>query len=76
MSHKDCRWINLVEDVNILSCVLWLHLGHCVGEWALLAIRQQVCVLDIPTRSWLEDNALKPHGIRGEVLNVDFKEDL
>jgi hypothetical protein len=76
MSHRDCRWINLVEDVNILSRVLWLHHGHSVGEYALLAIRQQVCVLDIPTRSRFKDNALKPHGIRGEVLNVDFKEDL
>lgn len=76
MSYRDCRWINLVEDVDILSCVLWLHQGHPVGEQTLLAIRQQVCVLDIPAWSWLEDNALKPHGVRSEVLNVDFKEDL
>jgi hypothetical protein len=56
------------------GCGRQLDVLHC--ETQLLAIRQQVYVLDIPTRSWFEDNALKPHGIRGKVLNVDFKEDL
>jgi len=32
MSHRNCRWTNFVEDVDILSRVLWLHHGHSVGE--------------------------------------------
>jgi hypothetical protein len=76
MLHRDSRRINLVKDVYALSRVLWLHHGHRSGEKALLTVRQQVGVLDMPTRSRLENNALKPHGIRCEILNMDFKKDL
>lgn len=76
MLHGDVRRIGLVEDVNILSHILWLYHGHCPREEALLTIRVQVCILDVPSRDGLENHALEPHRLRREVLYVNFKEDL
>jgi hypothetical protein len=76
MLHRDVRRIGLVEDINVLSHILWLYHGHCPREEALLTIRVQVCILDAPSWDGLENDALEPHRLRREVLYVDLKEDL
>lgn len=76
MLHRDVRRIDLVKDVNILSRILCLYHSHRSREEALLATRQQVCVLDAPSGSWFKDHALEPHGFRREILDVDLEEDL
>ena len=76
MLHGDGRWINLVENVYVLPRILRLHQGHWSREQALLTIGEQVGVLGVPAWSGLKDHALKPHGLRCEVLYVDFQEDL
>jgi len=76
MLHRDVRRVGLVEDVNILSRILWLYHGHCSGEKALLTIGEQVCILDAPSWGWLENHAFEPHRLRREVLDVDLEEDL
>ena len=76
MLYGDVRRIDLIEDVNILPRILCLHHGHYPREEALLAIRQQVCVLGAPSWSRLENHAFEPHGLRREVLYVDLEEDL
>jgi hypothetical protein len=76
MLHRDVRRTGLVEDINILSRILWLHHGHCSGEETLLTIREQVWILDAPSWGWLENHALEPHRLGREILDVDLEEDL
>lgn len=76
MLHRDVRRAGLVEDVNILSRILWLHHGHRSGEEALLTIGEQVCILGAPSWGWLENHAFEPHRLRREVLDVDLEKDL